>query len=243
MRRGLLSGPRSIASATPVIPAQAGIGFTRLFGGEGHVGPSPSSRQKAAPQLRFGPAGDRAVPPRQGFGMLFGDRTGPQGRGRSPKSMSTKSLSRAEESGLAPLGATAKRLGLDAEHGTGAREGSCWKCMHPTPAQAGIQSRARVRPLWMPALAAMTRINSVAPKQARMALADGLVAAPRAHAFNDSSNSRASVSGSRGNPARIHFACNVFSTRPTRRPGPTPRATISAPLKGRRGSGVSLAKR
>ena len=136
------------------------------FGGEGHVGPSPSSRHSpsrdgrlstpyaAAPTLRFGPAGDRAVPPRQGFGMLFGDRTGPQGDSpsrdgrlstpyvRSPKSMSTKGLSRAEGSRLALLGATPKGLGLDAEHGTGTRGGSCWRCAHPLAAFAGMTAVA-----------------------------------------------------------------------------------------------------
>ena len=62
----------------------------------------------------------------------------PGGPVRSPKSMSTKSLSRAEESGLAPLGATPQGLGLDAEHGTGTRGGSCWSCVHPIPACAGM---------------------------------------------------------------------------------------------------------
>src|SRR6185437_13705252 len=69
----------------------------------------------------------------------------------------------------------------------------------------------------------------------------------RAQALQDcasaSASSRARILGSRGKPARIQFACNVFSASPTPRPGAIPRARRSAPENGKRGGGVSARKR
>ena len=49
-------------------------------------------------------------------------------------------------------------------------------------------------------------------------LAFAACAGKRAYGSNASSSSRASASGWRGKPARIHSACNFFSVAPTRWP-------------------------
>ena len=74
-------------------------------------------------------------------------------------------------------------------------------------------------------------------RRGRLWLAPAACVGKPAHGFNASSSSRASASGSRGKPARIHNACNFFSVAPTRWPWVTPRATTSAPVIGSVGSG------
>ena len=71
----------------------------------------------AAASLRFAPSGDCAGPMRRFASMAFGERSRPAGRLVSPKTMEANGLSRAEGSRFAL--ATAKRLGLDAEYGSG----------------------------------------------------------------------------------------------------------------------------
>ncbi len=65
----------------------------------------------------------------------------------------------------------------------------------------------------------------------------------RIHSRVASSSRRANTSGSLGNPALIHAACSRLRIAPTCRPGPMPRAKMSAPLNGSCGCGVSLTKR
>jgi hypothetical protein len=66
----------------------------------GRIGPAPSSRCAAAP-LRFAPSGDCAMPMRRFASMVFGETSRPAGRLRSPKTMETKGLSRAQGSRFA----------------------------------------------------------------------------------------------------------------------------------------------
>ena len=105
-------------------PPQGGKGF----GGGRHradrvhtPGGATSTRRRqaacAAAPLRFAPSGDRADPMWRFASMIFGETSRPLGRLRSPKIMAANGLSRAEGSRLAKR--PRKRLGLDAEHGSG----------------------------------------------------------------------------------------------------------------------------
>jgi hypothetical protein len=67
--------------------------------------------------LRYARSGASVAPMRRFATMIFGERSRPSGRLRSPKIMEANGLSRAQGSRFAS--ATAKRLDLDAEHGSG----------------------------------------------------------------------------------------------------------------------------
>jgi hypothetical protein len=116
----------------------------------GRIGPPPSSRFAVAP-LRFAPSGDGAGPMRRFASMVFAERSRPAGRLVSPKTMETKSLSRAQGSRLARtrdprsgLGQRASegtpvfRGAVDAEHGSGTADQDDFelRCVNPPAARA-----------------------------------------------------------------------------------------------------------